>query len=85
MSSFLDGLKWDDRGLVVAIVQHADTGEVLMQAFADRQAVCETLQTGYGDGDELHGGNTERRTEERPNKEREGKEDLVLFLMALSI
>ena len=46
MTEFLDSLKWDSNGLVVAIAQHADTGEVLMQAFADRAAVCETLQTG---------------------------------------
>ena len=46
LSAFLDGLKWDSSGLVVAIAQHVDTGEVLMQAFADRAAVCETLQTG---------------------------------------
>ena len=46
MTEFLDRLKWDANGLVVAIAQHADTGEVLMQAFADRAAVCETLQTG---------------------------------------
>jgi hypothetical protein len=47
MSAFLDSLKWDNNGLVVAIAQHIDTGEVLMQAFADRNAVSETLQTGY--------------------------------------
>lgn len=46
MPTFLDSLKWDNNGLVVAIAQHADTGEVLMQAFADREAVSETLQTG---------------------------------------
>lgn len=46
MPAFLDGLKWDSNGLVVAIAQHVDTGEVLMQAFADREAVNETLQTG---------------------------------------
>lgn len=46
MTAFLDSLKWDSNGLVVAIAQHADTGEVLMQAFADRAAVNETLQTG---------------------------------------
>ena len=46
MTAFLDSLKWDKNGLVVAIAQHVDTGEVLMQAFADRAAVCETLQTG---------------------------------------
>lgn len=27
-------------------LQHVDTGEVLMQAYADRNAICETLQTG---------------------------------------
>ncbi|EFN57697.1 hypothetical protein CHLNCDRAFT_20847 [Chlorella variabilis] len=46
MSAFLDSLKWDNSGLVVAIAQHVDTGEVLMQAFSDRAAVSETLQTG---------------------------------------
>lgn len=39
-------LRFDDRGLVVAIVQHVDTGEILMQAFADEAAVEETLRTG---------------------------------------
>lgn len=46
MTGFLDSLKWDNNGLVVAIAQHVDTGEVLMQAFADRDAINETLQTG---------------------------------------
>lgn len=46
MSQFLDTLKWDSNGLVTAIVQHVDTGELLMQAFADRAAVSETMQTG---------------------------------------
>ena len=31
---------------VLAVVQHVDTGELLMQAFADRAAISETLQTG---------------------------------------
>ena len=46
MSSFLDSIKWDSNGLAVAIAQDIDTGEVLMQAFVDRNAVNETLQTG---------------------------------------
>ena len=50
MEAFLDGLKWDANGLVVAIAQHVDTGEVLMQAFADRAAILETLQTGWAGG-----------------------------------
>jgi len=48
MTSFLDSLKYDAQGLCVAIAQDIDTGEVLMQAFADRNAICETLQTGLG-------------------------------------
>ncbi|KAK9838255.1 hypothetical protein WJX81_000460 [Elliptochloris bilobata] len=46
LAEFLDSLKWDANGLVAAICQHVDTGELLMQAFADRNAVSETLQTG---------------------------------------
>lgn len=48
MTAFLDSLKYDANGLCVAIAQDIDTGEVLMQAFADRNAICETLQTGLG-------------------------------------
>ncbi|KAL6784359.1 HIS4 [Auxenochlorella protothecoides x Auxenochlorella symbiontica] len=44
--SVLPSLKWDSKGLVTAIVQHVETGEVLMQAFADEAAVLETLETG---------------------------------------
>jgi len=46
MPAFLDSLKWDGNGLATAIVQHVDTGEILMQAFADRAAISETMQTG---------------------------------------
>ncbi|KAK9829248.1 hypothetical protein WJX72_004747 [[Myrmecia] bisecta] len=45
MTSFLDSLKWNKDGLVAAVVQHVDTGEVLMQAFSDRAAISETMQT----------------------------------------
>ncbi|KAK9840342.1 hypothetical protein WJX74_007902 [Apatococcus lobatus] len=41
--ALLDSLKWDQNGLITAIVQHVDTGEVLMQAFANRLAVQQTL------------------------------------------
>ena len=47
LAAFLDSLKFDKRdGLLVAIAQHVDTGEVLMQAFADRAGIAESLQTG---------------------------------------
>lgn len=46
MPQFLDSLKYNADGLVAVIVQHVDTGELLMQAFADRAALSETMQTG---------------------------------------
>jgi len=45
-SAFLDSLKFDDNGLVSAIIQDADTGEVLMFAFSNRDALEKTLATG---------------------------------------
>jgi phosphoribosyl-ATP pyrophosphohydrolase/phosphoribosyl-AMP cyclohydrolase len=41
-----DDLRFDERGLVPAIVQEADTGEVLMVAWMDRAALDATLRTG---------------------------------------
>jgi phosphoribosyl-AMP cyclohydrolase / phosphoribosyl-ATP pyrophosphohydrolase len=40
------GLRFDDRGLIPAVVQEADTGEVLMVAWMDRPALEATLATG---------------------------------------
>ncbi|CAG9460077.1 unnamed protein product [Pedinophyceae sp. YPF-701] len=45
MTAFLDSLKYDANGLVAAIVQDVDTGDLLMQGFANRDAICETMQT----------------------------------------
>lgn len=42
----LDALRFDTEGLVPAIAQHADTGEVLMFAWMNRAALLETLQSG---------------------------------------
>ncbi len=39
-------IKFDQAGLVPAIVQDAGTGEVLMQAFMNREALDKTLETG---------------------------------------
>ena len=41
-----DDLTFDERGLVPAVVQEAETGEVLMVAWMDRDAVAKTLSTG---------------------------------------
>ena len=41
-----DDLRFDERGLIPAVVQEADTGEVLMVAWMDRNALNATLRTG---------------------------------------
>jgi phosphoribosyl-AMP cyclohydrolase len=46
MSEILDQIRFDGAGLVPAIAQQHDTGEVLMMAWMDRAAVEETLATG---------------------------------------
>jgi len=47
MSLDLEQMKWDAAGLLPAVVQDA-AGEVLMVAYMNRQALTETLETGYG-------------------------------------
>ena len=42
----LDSVKFDDAGLVPAIAQDAATGDVLMVAWMDREALEETVATG---------------------------------------
>ena len=42
----VDALKFDGNGLIPAVVQAAETGEVLMVAWMDRAAVDATLSTG---------------------------------------
>ena len=41
-----DKLKYNENGLIPAIAQQHDTGEVLMMAWMNRNAVLETLSTG---------------------------------------
>jgi phosphoribosyl-AMP cyclohydrolase len=43
---FLDSVAFDGSGLVPAIAQQHDTGEVLMMAWMNRAAIEETLSTG---------------------------------------
>lgn len=42
----LDAVKFDDAGLVPAIVQEESTGEVLMLAWMNRDSLQRTLETG---------------------------------------
>jgi len=41
----MDALDFGDDGLVPAVAQDADSGEVLMLAYADREAVRRTVET----------------------------------------
>jgi phosphoribosyl-AMP cyclohydrolase len=44
--SWLDEVKWDADGLVPAIAQEAGTGDVLMLAFMNREALARTAELG---------------------------------------
>jgi len=46
IESLLDGLKYDENGLVPVVVQDAEGGEVLMVAYANREALRRTLESG---------------------------------------
>lgn len=48
MSDWLDAVKWDAQGLVPAIAQDAATGEILMVAWMNREALDETARTMRG-------------------------------------
>ncbi|MBI4824035.1 MAG: phosphoribosyl-AMP cyclohydrolase [Nitrospirae bacterium] len=43
----LPELKYDEKGLIPAVIQEVNTGEVLMVAYMDRTALEMTLKTGY--------------------------------------
>ena len=45
-TSWLNEVKWDDQGLVPVIAQDAHTGEVLMFAWMNRDALEQTAQRG---------------------------------------
>ncbi len=42
----IDDVKFDDKGLVVAIAQDADNGEILMVAYMNRESLERTLDGG---------------------------------------
>jgi len=46
VSKWLNAVKWDEHGLVPAIAQDAKTGEVLMFAWMNREALEKTAQLG---------------------------------------
>ena len=44
-TGWLDEVQWDESGLVPAIAQDAGTGQVLMVAWMNREALAETAQS----------------------------------------
>ncbi len=46
MTNWLDQVKWDAQGLVPAIAQEADSGDVLMLAWMNREALRQTAELG---------------------------------------
>lgn len=46
MSAWLDAVAWNAEGLVPAIAQDASSGEVLMMAWMDREALRRTVESG---------------------------------------
>ena len=46
VEAMLAAIKFDERGLVPAIAQQHDSGEVLMMAWMNREAFEETVRTG---------------------------------------
>ncbi|WOL08454.1 histidine biosynthesis bifunctional protein hisIE, chloroplastic [Canna indica] len=45
VQTLLDSVKWDSKGLAVAIAQNVDTGAILMQGFANREALEVTISS----------------------------------------
>jgi len=42
----IDELTYDEKGLIPAVVQQHDTGEILMVAYMNRESLAETIETG---------------------------------------
>ena len=47
ISGWIKEINFDEKGLVPAIAQSADTGVVLMQAFMNEEAIRQTVETGF--------------------------------------
>ncbi|HSI72209.1 MAG TPA: phosphoribosyl-AMP cyclohydrolase [Fimbriimonas sp.] len=46
MNPLLDGLKFDGNGLIPAIIQDAENGQVLMMAWMNKDSLQKTIDTG---------------------------------------
>lgn len=46
MENWIESLKFDDKGLIPAVIQNKDTKEILMTAYMNKETVLETVKTG---------------------------------------
>ena len=46
MNSWLDAVQWNDDGLVPAIAQDAESGDILMMAWMNRESLLRTVDCG---------------------------------------
>ncbi len=46
-TDWLNDIRWGDDGLIAAIAQDADSGDVLTLAWMNREALIETIKNGY--------------------------------------
>jgi phosphoribosyl-AMP cyclohydrolase len=46
MNALLEAVKFDSNGLLTAVVQDAETGEVLMVSFMNKESLKQTIETG---------------------------------------
>ncbi len=45
-ATWLDGLQWNDQGLIPAIAQDEKSGDILMMAWMNREALAKTAESG---------------------------------------
>lgn len=43
----IDNIKYDDKGLIPAIIQDAENGDILMMAFMNEASLQQTIETGF--------------------------------------
>jgi len=43
----IEDMKYDDNGLIPAVIQQEGTGEVLMVAYMNAESLAKTVETGY--------------------------------------
>lgn len=69
-TSWLDGIRWTEDGLVPVITQQAETGKVLMFAWMNRESLALTVAEGYAVYWSRSRGRLWRKGEESGNRQK---------------